>query len=50
MWLDSSSGYNLSQFYDDVATKIIWGRGQTLSIWVLDTDTGFEWRIRRDEH
>ena len=50
LWLDRSSGYSLSQFYDDVATKIIWGRGQTLSIWVLDTDTGSEWRIRRDEH
>ena len=49
LWLDKSTWYSLAQFYDDVATKIIWGPSQTLSIWVLDTDTSSEWRIRRDE-
>jgi hypothetical protein len=47
--LDSSIRYSLAQFYDDVATKIIWGPIQTLSIWVLDTNTGSEWKIRRDD-
>ena len=49
MWLDRSTGYSLSQFYEDVGTKIIWGPSQTLALWVLDTDTGSEWRIRKDE-
>jgi len=48
LWLDKSTWYSLAQFYDDVATKIIWGPSQTLSIWVLDTNTGSEWKIRRD--
>jgi hypothetical protein len=30
--LDRSIGYSLAQFHDDVATKIIWGPSQTLSI------------------
>ena len=28
----------------------MWGPSQTLSIWVLDQDTGSEWKLRRDEH
>jgi len=50
LWLDRSRGYSLSQFYDDMATKIIWGPSQTLALWVLDRDTGSEWKIRRDDH
>jgi hypothetical protein len=42
--------YYLNQFHEDLATKIIWGRSQTLAVWVLDQDTGSEWKIRRDEH
>jgi hypothetical protein len=49
LWLDRSIGYSLAQFYDAVARKIIWGPSQKLSIWVLDTDTGFEWKIKRDD-
>ena len=49
LWLDRSVGYSLAQFHDKMATKIIWGPGQTLSIWVLDSDSGSEWKIRRDE-
>ena len=49
LWPDRSIGYNLAQFYDDVARKIIQGPSKTLSIWVLDTDTGSEWKIRRDD-
>jgi hypothetical protein len=33
-----------------MATKIIWGPAQTLAIWVLETDSGSTWKIRRDEH
>jgi hypothetical protein len=51
LWLDRSVGYSLALFHEDMATKIIWGPSQTLSIWVLDSDTiGSEWKIRRDEH
>lgn len=50
LWLDRSREYSLAQFYDDVASKNIWGLSQTLAIWVLDWDTGSEWKIRRDEH
>jgi hypothetical protein len=32
LWLDRSLGYSLAQFHDDVATKIIWGPSQILSI------------------
>jgi hypothetical protein len=39
LWLYRSIGYSLAQFYDDVATKIILGLSQTLSIWILDTST-----------
>jgi len=39
----------VAQFHEDVATKIIWGPSQTLAIWVLDSDTGSEWKIRRDD-
>lgn len=44
-----SRGYSLAQFYDDVATKIVWGPSQTLAIWVLDSDTRSEWKIRRND-
>ncbi|CAN6310102.1 unnamed protein product [Urochloa humidicola] len=50
LWLDSSQEYSLAKFRDDMATKIIWGPSQTLSVWVVDTDTVSEWKIRRDEH
>jgi len=51
LWLDRSVGYSLAQFHEDMATKIIWGPSQTLSIWVLDSDTvGSTWKIRRDGH
>jgi hypothetical protein len=33
-----------------MATKTIWGPSQTLSVWVVDTDSGFEWKVKRDEH
>jgi len=50
LWLDRSRGYSLSQFYDDMATKIIWGPSQTLALWVVDRDTSSEWKIRWDDH
>ena len=33
-----------------MATKIIWGPSQTLSVWAVDNDSDSEWKIRRDEH
>ena len=50
IWLDRNCHYSLAQFQEDLSTKIIWGPSQTLSMWVLDQDTGSEWKIRRDEH
>ena len=38
--LDKNPQYSPTQFYDDAATKIIQGPSQTLSIWILDADTG----------
>jgi len=50
LWLDRNSQYSLAQFHEQLASKIIWGSSQTLSVWVLDQDTWSEWKIRRDEH
>ena len=50
LWFGRNSEYNLALFHEDLATRIIWGPSQTLSVWVLDQDTGSEWKIRRDEH
>jgi hypothetical protein len=50
LWLDRNSQYSLAQLQDDLATKIIWGPSQTLAVWVLDQDTGSEWKLRRDDH
>ena len=50
IWMDRNCHYSLAQFHEDLATKIIWGPSQTLAVWVLDQDTGSEWKIRRDEH
>ena len=50
IWLDRNCHYSLAQFQEDLSTKIIRGPSQTLSVWVLDQDTGSEWKIRRDEH
>ena len=50
IWLDRNCQYTLAQFHEDLSTKIIWGPSQTLSVWVLDQETGSEWKIRRDEH
>lgn len=44
-----SNGYSLDQCYDDVATKIISGPSQTLSLWVKDTDTRSKWEIKRGD-
>jgi hypothetical protein len=33
-----------------MAAKIIWGPSQTLAVWVVDTDSGSEWKVRKDEH
>jgi hypothetical protein len=50
IWFDRNSQYSLAQFHDDLATKIIWGPSQIIAVWVLDQDTGSEWKLRRDEH
>jgi len=50
IWFDRDSSYSLAQFHEDLSSKIIWGPLQTLSVWVVDQDTGSEWRLRRDEH
>ncbi|CAN6362348.1 unnamed protein product [Urochloa humidicola] len=50
IWLDISSGYNLDKFVEDMATKTIWGRSQTLAIWAVDTDSAAGWKLRRNEH
>ena len=50
MWVDTSSGYNLDKFIEDVASKIIWGNSQTLSVWAVDSDSAAEWKLRRNEH
>jgi hypothetical protein len=39
LWLDRTPGYTLVVFYDDMTSNIIWGRSQTLSIWVMGSDT-----------
>ena len=50
LWLDRTGQYTLEKFHDKIATKIMWGPSQTLSVWVVDTDSGSEWKVRRDEH
>ena len=50
IWFDINSPYSLDQFTEELASKIMWGPSQTLSIWVLDQDTGSKWKLRRDEH
>ena len=50
IWFDMNSPYSLAQFNEDLASKIIRGPSQTPSVWVLDQDTAFEWKLRRDEH
>ena len=50
IWFDRIVDYTLSKFHDDMATKIIWGPSQTLSVWAVDNDSDSEWKIRRDEH
>jgi len=50
LWLDRNLQYSLEKFHEEMATKIIWGPSQTLAVWVLDTDSGSEWKVRRDEH
>ncbi|CAN6201219.1 unnamed protein product [Urochloa humidicola] len=46
-WFDICSGYNLNKFVEDMATKIIWGRSQTLVVWAVDTDSAAGWKLRR---
>ena len=50
IWFDRTVDYTLSKFYDAMATKIIWGPSQTLSVWAVDSDSDSEWKIRRDKH
>jgi hypothetical protein len=50
LWFDRNSHYSMAQFTEDLAAKVIWGPSQTLAVWVLDQDTGSEWKIRREEH
>jgi hypothetical protein len=48
--LDRTVQYGIEKFLDDMATKIIWGRLQTLEIWVVDADSESTWKVRRDDH
>lgn len=50
LWIDRCNGYHLNSFVTDMVGKIIWGPSQTLAVWVVDTDDGAEWKIRRNEH
>jgi hypothetical protein len=50
LWLNRTGQYTLEKFHNEMATKIIWGPSQTLSVWVVDTDSGSKWKVRRDEH
>ncbi|CAO2197576.1 unnamed protein product [Urochloa humidicola] len=50
VWVDRCSGYNLDTFVTDMASKIIWGPSQTLSVWAIDSDSAANWKIRRNEH
>ena len=42
IWLDRTMDYTLSKFHDDMATKIIWGPSQTLSVWSVENDSESE--------
>jgi hypothetical protein len=50
IWLDKCVGYNLDNFLEDMATKTIWGRSQTLAVWAVDTDSAAGWKLRTNEH
>jgi hypothetical protein len=50
LWINCNSGYNLDKFTDDMATLMIWGRSQALSVWAVDTDSDAKWKLRRNEH
>ncbi|WVZ84976.1 hypothetical protein U9M48_031941, partial [Paspalum notatum var. saurae] len=45
-WIDSSRGYSMQDFIDDMATKIIWGPSHELEVWGIDTESGSEWKVR----
>lgn len=50
VWFDVRMGYNLDKFVGDMASKIIWGRSQTIAVWAVDRDSAVEWKLRRNEH
>ncbi|CAL5036095.1 unnamed protein product [Urochloa decumbens] len=45
IWFDRRSAYSLDKFINDMAAKIIWGRGQTLLVWGVDSDSCSEWKL-----
>jgi hypothetical protein len=49
LWFDSSNVYTLNGFIDDMATKIIWGPGQQLLLWGVDTESETEWKVISNE-
>jgi hypothetical protein len=50
IWFDRNNQYSLVDLHKDLAAKIIWGPSQTVAVWVLDQQSGSEWKLRRDEH
>ena len=50
LWLDRTVQFSHSKFHDEMASKIIWGPSQKLDVWVVDSDSESEWKVRRDEH
>jgi len=49
LWIDRNLQYTLEKFHEEMATKIIWGPSQTLSVWGVDTNSGSEWKVRSAE-
>ncbi|KAJ1259142.1 hypothetical protein BS78_10G131300 [Paspalum vaginatum] len=48
-WIDTTRGYSLKDFIDDMDTKIIWGGNQDLEVWGVDSESGSEWRVRDND-
>uniref|UniRef100_A0A0E0LKI9 Transposase MuDR plant domain-containing protein n=1 Tax=Oryza punctata TaxID=4537 RepID=A0A0E0LKI9_ORYPU len=48
-WADSSSGYSLDQFHDELASKVIWERSQEIVVWGLDIEIGTECKLVSNE-
>lgn len=44
-WVDASGGYNLDKFLHDLASRVIQGPSQEISVWGVDQDNSAEFKV-----